>query len=130
MNNFKFQTLDNILVNTLFSVFSEFILNSYNVYTDSHDISRITLQRFLQSLQETVFMQAYRTLDTEKKLFKQINDVLLDREIDTNYYVYYDIEDATLYRVERINSIFRCETKAQYNLDAYINQYIDYFSMI
>lgn len=127
---FKFQTLDNILVDTLFSVFIEVIHNSYNVRTDNHDISRITLQRLLKSLQETAFLKAFRTIDVEKKLFEQINNVLLDRKIDTNYYVYYDIDDATLYRVERINLIYKHETRALYNLDAYINQYIDYYSMI
>ena len=151
---FSFAKLDERLSDTLYTMFIEYMTLFYR--NSEFDISRTMLCKLLQSFQETIFMRAFNVEATETMLFDRINDFLLSTN-QMHTYIYYDVDSQDVCSQARINMLYKHETScvkfdfdeydiflidesiehefnesitALYNLNAYINQYFDYFSMI
>ena len=92
-------------------------------------IDRKTLMNLFRTFENVFDYRAYHynALYDECKIafYEYMNDTLL---IVSDFY--YDIDCKSIRRKEKIKSEYRKLIKASYNIDAYINQYINFYSNI
>lgn len=114
------------------------LLDMFDNFFDFTDCTVFTVYALIKSIVTTYDMQSYEDLYSENRaiLIDEINDVLLKRtfklsaESHTSRRYYFDSDTETLKSDSNITEEYRHNIKATYNLDAYINQYIDFYSNI
>lgn len=115
------------------------LLDMFDNFFDFTDCTVFTVYALIKSIITTYDMQAYKhDLYRENKdiLINEINDALLKRtfklsaDSHTSKRYYFDSDTETMKSEYDITEEYRHSIKATYNITAYINQYIDFYSSI
>lgn len=114
------------------------LLDMFDNFFDFTDCTVFTVYALIKSIVTTYDMQSYTDMyrENRKILIDEINDALLKRTFKlsanspTSRRYYFDSTTETLQSDSNITEQYRHSIKATYNLDAYINQYTDFYSNI
>lgn len=118
---------------TLYDTFNRFF-----EYTDSTIFTvKLLIDAMLDSYNSNAFHYDSDFYIVQKLLIEDVNDILLEHALyisnlhksNLRYYQY-DLESRTVYSIHNAITEYVHSTKATYNLTAYINQYIDFYSNI
>ena len=118
---------------TLYDTFNHFF-----EYTDSTIFTvRLLIDSMIDSYNSNAFRYDNDFYDVRKLLIEDVNDILLEHALyisamhrNNLRYYQYDLENRTVYSIHNAITEYVHSTKATYNLTAYINQYIDFYSNI
>lgn len=114
------------------------LLDTLENFFDFTDCTAFTAYALIKSLVTTYDMQSYTDLYRENReiLINEINDFLLKHALKlsanshTQRFYYFDSDTETFKHDYNITEEYRHSITATYNITAYINQYIDFYSNI
>ena len=129
-------TTDDNNINIAMTLYDTF--NNFFEHTDSTIFTvKSLIDAMLTSYSSNAFHYDRNYYIVQQLLIDDINDILLKHALyisslhksNLRYYQY-DLESKTVYSIHNAITEYVHSTKATYNITAYINQYIDFYSNI